>query len=47
MKFIQSQKNKHLLKYNCYLYRFYKTCKNTIYWRSNEKLSKIRLNFKK
>jgi hypothetical protein len=46
MEFIQSQKNKNLLKYNGYLYRFDKKYKSNIYWRYNEILCKTRFNLK-
>ncbi|XP_022161380.1 uncharacterized protein LOC111027331 [Myzus persicae] len=46
MEFIKSQKNKNLLKYNGYLYRFDKKYKNTMYWRCTEELCKSRLNLK-
>jgi len=46
MEFIQSQKNKKLLKYNGYLFRFDKKYKNTMYWRCNEDLCKSRINLR-
>jgi len=36
MEFIQSQKNKKILKYNGYIYRFNKKYKNTMYWKCNK-----------
>jgi len=46
MDFIQSQKNKKLLKYNGYLFRFDKKYKNTMCWRCNEDLCKSRINLR-